>query len=845
MSVSGVRKKRNSERRLTDSLVKSDKEYIQSLKPFTGESSSISGNPGGTNTPNNPTPGGAFLPTAGGSMIGPIAFFQETNAIVKNRINLEPNVEPGTPESFSTYVQMVGTIGSPTDLKFIDNAQFSGQYLIAQPVATTQFTIRNATLPSISNITGTGTTVTVTTSINHNLATGDVVNIINTTAFDVGSTDVTVTSPTVFTYDATVMGTETSGEVQDGNIITGDGDDILLNSINALTAPLATLIFDTTITGGGGWRVIGFIGGGGGGAANWSFFPALTNVDIATFDIKRVDRLLFQRDSTGFGEPQSDIGIVATNTSDMLFNAPSDAQNGFFWNINGQTKMVLSRTDLQDDTILTLESQSDGAVVRFHTFNGAFTPTVNSDIFRARFFGKNSADLSKEYAGIKARVNFTDEGDEEGELQLLTTVGGDPTPFIILNNLSDGRISLIRDVFMGGTNRQMTFTGSSASLVKGTLIFAAANNTDRIAMNDTTLEFSVNGTTELSLLQNGIIVRSSTTTSFVFFTPTDVVLINDGQMFYDLSENKFKGRENGVTQNLIGFTNPVQIDGQLSNLPTLTLNRTDVTADNQNIGDIIFQASDDTGMPHQWARIRGFIEDNNDADAEGRLDFSVSTDDNDQLELFIRLEGDSATGGETIELHRDVNFLSGAGIKGNGFVLKGVGNQTIDASDGNLILAAGINISSVEITVSDINSIICFTDRININNMTSFGANAITSTGDITPGTTNTFDLGTQGNAYDKIFVTTVRSGVASQNELILATPTMVLNAGNANDTLRIGADGTVLVQSNASGNLGFFSTLSSSAQQTITGSRNNNVALANLLTALAAYNLIVDSTTL
>ena len=95
MSVSGVRKQRNAERRLTDSLVKSDKEYIQSLKPFTGESASISGNPGGTNTPNNPTPGGAFLPTAGGSMIGPIAFFPRLQTIEAEDKSLDVSRERG------------------------------------------------------------------------------------------------------------------------------------------------------------------------------------------------------------------------------------------------------------------------------------------------------------------------------------------------------------------------------------------------------------------------------------------------------------------------------------------------------------------------------------------------------------------------------------------------------------------------------------------------------------------------------------------------------------------------------------------------------------------------------
>jgi hypothetical protein len=42
-------------------------------------------------------------------------------------------------------------------------------------------------------------------------------------------------------------------------------------------------------------------------------------------------------------------------------------------------------------------------------------------------------------------------------------------------------------------------------------------------------------------------------------------------------------------------------------------------------------------------------------------------------------------------------------------------------------------------------------------------------------------------------------------------------------------------------GNVGFFAT-APAAKQTVTGSRGSNAALASLLTALAAYGLITDS---
>jgi hypothetical protein len=45
-------------------------------------------------------------------------------------------------------------------------------------------------------------------------------------------------------------------------------------------------------------------------------------------------------------------------------------------------------------------------------------------------------------------------------------------------------------------------------------------------------------------------------------------------------------------------------------------------------------------------------------------------------------------------------------------------------------------------------------------------------------------------------------------------------------------------------GEIRFFDSSTGSAKQTVTGSRDSNAALASLLTALAAYGLVVDSTT-
>ena len=65
------------------------------------------------------------------------------------------------------------------------------------------------------------------------------------------------------------------------------------------------------------------------------------------------------------------------------------------------------------------------------------------------------------------------------------------------------------------------------------------------------------------------------------------------------------------------------------------------------------------------------------------------------------------------------------------------------------------------------------------------------------------------------------------------------------NGPLELGTDSSLVLGGDLShqgGKIGFFGT-AKAARQTVSGSRGGNEALRNLLTALAAYGLIVDST--
>lgn len=84
--------------------------------------------------------GGNFLPTAGGTMIGPIAFFPQPVTISTGQINIG-----SSSGDYTSYVIVLGQGGIDDDLDTILNGAFSGQELFLQATSTTQITLKHAT----------------------------------------------------------------------------------------------------------------------------------------------------------------------------------------------------------------------------------------------------------------------------------------------------------------------------------------------------------------------------------------------------------------------------------------------------------------------------------------------------------------------------------------------------------------------------------------------------------------------------------------------------------------------------------------------------------------------------
>jgi len=278
---------------------------------------------------------GKFLHTDGGAMFGPIAYNNALVVISNGHLDIRGSTAQQIDERDDTSYVLATGQGTPDDLNFIDGAKFEGQILVLQGTAAQVLNIIHAQLPNISNIVGDGSTniVTVTTAVNHNLLTGARVNILSTTNFNAPDKPITVTSPTIFTYDLGGIGNatpETSGLVQDGNILTTDGTTFIMdNTIATNVLSVVTLIFDVIPSGGGAWRIISATSSG---AVSGPEFP--DNLFRIFDDIDNTRKAAFQ---TG--------GITTATTRTFTFQD----SDGTLMHIDGTgTQVVVKPTDIRD-----------------------------------------------------------------------------------------------------------------------------------------------------------------------------------------------------------------------------------------------------------------------------------------------------------------------------------------------------------------------------------------------------------------------------------------------------------------------------------------------------------------
>ena len=136
MSSSGIKKLRTSQDRVTDVLREQEQDFIQNLKPLGSEKGGFGLVGLGGTSSGSPIPAGNYLNTAGGTMIGPVAYYPTTVSITSNVMDISLSSDKS-----STYVILDSVT---TDLITITGAQFSGQDLILQGKTGSTITVKNS-----------------------------------------------------------------------------------------------------------------------------------------------------------------------------------------------------------------------------------------------------------------------------------------------------------------------------------------------------------------------------------------------------------------------------------------------------------------------------------------------------------------------------------------------------------------------------------------------------------------------------------------------------------------------------------------------------------------------------
>ena len=225
MSSSGVRDIEDTNTKLTKVILDEEESLIDSYKIFDEASSISSLAGGGAQASGEGSAPGNFMGIGGDSWTGRYGHLEELATIANGLINISRNADNDDANAASSPMIILSPEGGAGD--FLDK-MIPGSDVLRYPIQYIQtknqpIILRIPLSLTITNIVGTGVSniITVTVASTSALATGDSIDISNTTNFNIGDTVITVTGGSTFTYDLGTTGTataETSGDVDRGNL---------------------------------------------------------------------------------------------------------------------------------------------------------------------------------------------------------------------------------------------------------------------------------------------------------------------------------------------------------------------------------------------------------------------------------------------------------------------------------------------------------------------------------------------------------------------------------------------------------------------------------------------------
>ena len=235
-----------------------------------------------------------------------------------------------------------------------------------------------------------------------------------------------------------------------------------------------------------------------------------TDLDYNTFDGINIDRLKFTPDSGSTGD--SDPTIYLDGQSNMVFNVPG--QDQFFWTNANQTVMALDTSGVNNDTILTVQTDSAdaSAIPQVEIFRDDPTPQSgaggDSEITNLDFIGTNAAVNGGASAGasIYSKIITIYEsvitGREASSLNFFTSfdtgVSTQLKAFLGLNNSNSEEIEAFVDLDM--SLNDIVDVNNILGRDDGTLfkiIFDSAEDSDTFISSNTStadrIDFDANG----------------------------------------------------------------------------------------------------------------------------------------------------------------------------------------------------------------------------------------------------------------------------------------------------------------------------------------------------------------
>lgn len=281
--------------------------------------------------------------------------------------------------------------------------------------------------------------------------------------------------------------------------------------------------------------------GGAGDASLWANFPAVADVDFATFDGVNIDRLLFDQ-ASGSALSAGQTGFTSNAGSELIANVPVASE--YFWQIGAVTKMSLQEIGA-DPFLILIGDSTDIPKFRLLQDKGS-APTIGTRVGEIQFYGVDTGGSTQvQYANITVDYEDATIGSADGSMNINVQIAGSPVTFMALNNAQSNFISFGRNLFMG--------TGIDIEMRGNDIIFDTGDLT-RIFGTGSGMSLQVNGTTQVIVNDGSVVLQTNvalTNARFLALLPNTVVLTSNGQFHYDSSVNKFRAFENGAEVDMI------------------------------------------------------------------------------------------------------------------------------------------------------------------------------------------------------------------------------------------------------------------------------------------------------